>query len=142
MKFFFKSNIFEIFVFYLSFEIQTHFANSKTLLNVLLINWKLCCWGKVGHTMCGKVWKVIYIYIDPLVHSSWEHRVSTQFLHRTLSFAIFLTCCHVILFSANSSLTVRRHVLRGLPLLLLPWGFHSNAIFAISKSNLSNIKMF
>jgi hypothetical protein len=37
-----------------------------------------------------------------------------------------------------SSSVVLRHVLFGLPLLLYPWRFHSNAVFSIAPASLRN----
>ena len=55
------------------------------------------------------------------------HRPSTTFLQRLLSWAILSSCCQpfpVCLMSASRS---RRKVFFGLPLFLLPWGFHIRA---------------
>ena len=46
--------------------------------------------------------------------------------------AIPLTSFHDLLVTLISSSIVLRHVLFGLPLLLYPWGFQSNAIFSVA----------
>ena len=52
--------------------------------------------------------------------------------------AIPLTSFHDLLVLISSSIGLR-HVLFGLPLLLYPWGFHSNAVFSIAPAPLHNV---
>jgi hypothetical protein len=53
--------------------------------------------------------------------------------------AISLTSFHDLLVPRISSSIVLRHVLFGLPLLLYPWGFQSNAVFSIDPVCLRNV---
>ena len=64
-----------------------------------------------------------------------EHRASTRFLHRTLFLATHLISAHVFFTPLASSSTVLHHVFFSLPLLCLPWGFHSRA--CLVKSSIS-----
>ena len=50
-----------------------------------------------------------------------------------------LTSFHDLLVLLISSSIVLRHVLFGLPLLLYPWGFQSNAVFSIVPVYLCNV---
>jgi hypothetical protein len=65
-------------------------------------------------------------------NSSREHRAFTKIRHLTRFLASTLTSFHVLPWSLISSKIVLRHVLRGLPRDLVPWGFHSKAAFAMS----------
>jgi len=65
-------------------------------------------------------------------HSPREHRALTKFRHLTRFLANTLTSFHVLPWSLISSRIVLRHVVRGLPWGLVPWGFHSRAAFAMS----------
>ena len=53
--------------------------------------------------------------------------------------SIPLTSFHDLLVLLISSSIVLRHVLFGLPLLLHPWGFQSNALFSIAPVSLRNV---
>jgi hypothetical protein len=53
--------------------------------------------------------------------------------------AIPLTPFHDLPVFVISSSIVLRHVLFGLPLLLYPWGFQSNAVFFIAPASLRNV---
>jgi len=53
--------------------------------------------------------------------------------------AIPLTSFHDLPVFLISSSIVFRHVLFGLPLLLYPWGFQSNAVFSIALASLRNV---
>jgi len=55
------------------------------------------------------------------------------------SSAIPLTSFHDLLVFLISSSIVLRHVFFGLPLLLYPWGFQSNAVFSIAPISLRNV---
>jgi len=53
--------------------------------------------------------------------------------------AVPLTSFHDLPVFPISSSIVLRHVLFGLPLLLYPWGFQSNAVFSIAPASLRNV---
>ena len=53
--------------------------------------------------------------------------------------AISLTSFHDLPVLLISSSIVLRHVLFGLPLLLDPWGFESNALFSIASASLCDV---
>ena len=53
--------------------------------------------------------------------------------------AIPLTSFHDLPIFLISSSIVLRHALFGLPLLLYPWGFQSNAVFSIAPASLINV---
>ena len=72
-----------------------------------------------------------YIYIVSR-HSSREHRALTKFRHLTRLLTSTLTSFHVLPWCLISSKIVLRHVVRGLPRDLVPWGFHSKPAFAMS----------
>jgi len=73
----------------------------------------------------------IYIYIVSR-HSSREHRALPKFRHLTRLLASTLISFHVLPWCLISSKIVLRHVVRGLPRDLVPWGFHSKAALAMS----------
>jgi len=77
---------------------------------------------------------VLYIIIIIIIsrHSSREHRAFTNFRHLTRLLASTLTSFHVLPWCLISSKIVLCHVVRGLQLDLVPWGFHSKAAFAMS----------
>jgi len=62
-----------------------------------------------------------------------EHRASIKSFHALRSPAIPLTSFLDLLVLCISSSVVLRHVLFGLPLLLYPRGFQSNAVFSIAS---------
>ena len=68
-----------------------------------------------------------------------EHRASMKSFQALRSPAIPLTSFHDLLVLLISSSIVLRHVLFGLPLLLYPWGFQSNAVFWIAPVSLCNV---
>ena len=68
-----------------------------------------------------------------------EHWASMTSFHALRSPVIPLTSFHDLLVLLISSSTVLRHVLFGLPLLLYPWGFQSNAVFSIAPVSLRNV---
>jgi len=68
-----------------------------------------------------------------------EHWASMTSFHALRSPAIPLTFFHDLLVLLISSSTVLCHVLFGLPLLLYPWGFQSNAVFSIAPVSLRNV---
>ena len=68
-----------------------------------------------------------------------EHTASIKSFQALQSPAIPLTSFHDLPVPLTSSSTVLRHVLFGLPLLLYPWGFQSNAVFSIAPSSLRNV---
>ena len=68
-----------------------------------------------------------------------EHRASMKSFQPLRSPAIPLTSFHNLLVLLISSSIVLRHVLFGLPLLLYPWGFQSNAVFSIAPVSLRNV---
>ena len=55
-----------------------------------------------------------------------EHRPSTKALHSPLSCAIFSRSHHDFFAAFISASTSLLHVILGLPLALLPWGFHNS----------------
>jgi len=65
-------------------------------------------------------------------HSSREHRALTKFCCLTWFLVSTLTSFHVLPWCLISLRIVLRHVVRGLPRGLVPWGFHSRAAFAMS----------
>jgi hypothetical protein len=67
------------------------------------------------------------------------HRASMKSFQALRSPAIPLTSFHDLRVPLISSSIVLRHVLLGLPLLLYPWGFHSNAEFPIAPASLRNV---
>jgi hypothetical protein len=68
-----------------------------------------------------------------------EHRASMKSFQALRSPAIPLTSFHDLPVFLISSSIVLRHVLFGLPLLLYPWGFQSNAVFSIAPASLRNV---
>jgi len=68
-----------------------------------------------------------------------EHRASMKTFQALRSPAIPLTSFHDLPVFLISSSIVLRHVLFGLPLLLYPWGFKSNAVFSIAPASLRNV---
>jgi len=68
-----------------------------------------------------------------------EHRASMKSFQALQSPAIPLTSFHDLPVFLISSSVVLRHVLFGLPLLLYPWGFQSNAVFSIAHASLRNV---
>jgi hypothetical protein len=68
-----------------------------------------------------------------------EHRASMKSFQALRSPAIRLTSFHDLPVPLISSSVVLRHVLFGLPLLLYPWGFQSNAVFSIAPTSLCNV---
>jgi hypothetical protein len=69
-----------------------------------------------------------------------EHMASTKSFQASRSPANLLTSFHDFPFPLISSSIVLRHVLFGLPLLLYPWGFQSNAFFSIAPTNVCPIQ--
>ena len=67
-----------------------------------------------------------------------EHRASVKSFQALRSPAIPLTSPHDLVLLVSSSI-VLRHVLFGLPLLLYPWGFQSNAVFSIAPVSLRSV---
>ena len=68
-----------------------------------------------------------------------EHRASMKSFQALWSPAIPLISFHDLLVLLISSSIVLCHILLGLPLLLYPWGFQSNAVFSISPVSLRNL---
>ena len=68
-----------------------------------------------------------------------EHRACMKSFQSFRSPAIPLTSFHDLLVLLISSSVVLHHVLFGLPLLLYPWGFQSNAVFSIAPVALCNV---
>ena len=68
-----------------------------------------------------------------------EHRASMKSFQALRSPAIPLTSFHDLLVLVISSSIVLCHVLFGLPLLLHPRGFQSNAVFCIAPASLRNV---
>ena len=79
-----------------------------------------------------------YIYIASH-HSAAEHRASTRIPHLILFLASVLFSAQVLLTPVASSSTVLHHVLLGLPLRRLPWGFHSRACLAMSSGGFRSL---
>ena len=68
-----------------------------------------------------------------------DHRESMKSFQALRSPAILLTSFYDLLVLLISSYIVLRHVLFGLPLLLYPWGFQSNAVFSTAPASLRNV---
>ena len=68
-----------------------------------------------------------------------EHRASMKSFQALRSPALPLTSFHDLVVLLISSSVVPRYVLFGLPLLLYPWGFQSNAVFSIAPASLRNM---
>ena len=68
-----------------------------------------------------------------------QHRASMKSFQALRSPAIPLTSFHDLHMFRISSSIVLCHVLFGLPLLLYPWGFQSNAVFCIAPASLHNV---
>jgi hypothetical protein len=68
-----------------------------------------------------------------------EHRASMKIFHALRSPATPLTSFHDFPVPLISTSIVLRHGLFGLPLLLHPWGFQSNAVFSIAPASLRNL---
>jgi len=71
-----------------------------------------------------------------------EHRASMESFQALRSPAIPLTSFHDLPVFLLSFSIVLRHVHFGLPLLLYPWGFQSNAVFSIAPVSLPNVCPF
>jgi len=68
-----------------------------------------------------------------------DHRASMKSFHALRSPSIPLTSFHDLpVFRISSSICLR-HVLFGLPLLLYPWGFQSNAGFSFAPASSPNM---
>ena len=67
-----------------------------------------------------------------------EHKASMKSFQALRSAAIPLTPFHDLVLLISSSI-VLRHVLFGLPLLLYPWRFQSNAVFSIAPVSSRNV---
>ena len=68
-----------------------------------------------------------------------ERRASMKSFQALRSPAIPLTSFHDLPIFLILSSIVLRHILFGLPLLLYPWGFQSNAVFSIAPAFLHNV---
>ena len=68
-----------------------------------------------------------------------EHRAETSFFHLTRFWASFFISLQVLPIRLASSSIVLRHVFFGLPLLLLPTGFHSKHFWAMSCDGLLRV---
>ena len=77
--------------------------------------------------------------IDKSHNSAAEHRVSTRILRLTLFLASVWISAQVFWTPLASSSTVLRHVFLGLPLHLLPWGFHSRACLVMSSDGFRSV---
>jgi len=78
-------------------------------------------------------YSTVYIYIYIIFHHSLrEHRALTKFRHLAQLLASTLTSFHLLPWCLISSKIGLRHVVRGLPRDLVPWGFHSKAAIAMS----------
>ena len=80
----------------------------------------------------------LILYIASL-HSAAEHRASTRILHLTLFLATVLISAQVFLTPLASSSSVLHHLVLVLPLLHLPWGFHSRACLAMSSDSFRSV---
>ena len=88
--------------------------------------------------------KVLPLYWRSLYHHQIllllvEHRASMKSFQALWSLAIPLTSFHDLLVLLNSSSIAHPHILFGLPLLLYPWGFQSNAVFSSPPVSLHNV---
>jgi len=111
-----------------------------------------CIHSPQWHSFC---WEVNYTGNITLNSSLWffsalsyhhqflllfmEHRASMKSLQTLWSPVIPLTSFHDLPIFLISSSIVLCHVLFGLPLLLYPWGFQSNAVFSIAPASLHNV---
>jgi hypothetical protein len=68
-----------------------------------------------------------------------QHRDSMKSFQALRSPALPLTSFHDFPVPLISFSIVLRHILLGLPLLLYPWGFQSNAVFSIAPTSLRNV---
>ena len=68
-----------------------------------------------------------------------QHRASMKSFQALRSPAIPLTSFSALPVLLISSSTVLRHVLFGLPPLLYPWGFQSNAVFSTAPASWRNV---
>ena len=68
-----------------------------------------------------------------------EHSASMKSFQALWSPAIPLTLFHDLLALLISSPIILRHVPFGLPLLLYPWRFQSNAVFSFAPVSLCNV---
>jgi len=82
---------------------------------------------------------IIIIIIIISRHSSMEHRALTKFRSLTRFRASALISFHVLPCCLISSRIVLRHVVRGVPRDLVPWGFHSKAAFVMSPGGRRNV---
>jgi hypothetical protein len=73
---------------------------------------------------------VIIIIIS--FYSSVEHRARVKVCHLVLFAAKAFTSAQLFFSGFNSFSTVRRHLVLGRSLFLVPFGFHSSAAFEIS----------
>jgi len=90
------------------------------------------CWIDQGSNLVMNPADFSELIIIISRHSSRKHRALAKFRHLTRFLAIVWTSFHVLPCCLISSRTVLRHVVRGLPRDLVPWGFHSKAAFAVS----------
>jgi len=99
----------------------------------------------VGRLKCGgnrhcSYWGIGFsLLIHHILLLLVEHGASMKSFQALRSPAILLTSFHNLLVLRISSSFVLRHVLFGLPLLLYPWGFQSNAVFSIAPVSLRNV---
>jgi len=90
-------------------------------------------------------WIYCCVLTERSFHHQWvllllvEHRASMKSFQALWSPAIRLTSFRDLPVFLISSSVVLRHVLFGLPLLLYPWGFQSNAVFSIAPASLHNV---
>ena len=68
-----------------------------------------------------------------------EHGASMMSFQALRSSAIPLTSFHDLPVLLISSSIVLHHVLFGLPLILYPWAFQSNAVFSVAPASLRNV---
>ena len=68
-----------------------------------------------------------------------QHMASMESFQPLRSPAIPLTSFHYVLFLLIPSSTALRQVLFGIPLLLHPWGFQSNAVFSVAPVSIRNV---
>ena len=91
------------------------------------------------HQGSTKPRRIIFLHHHQILLLLEEHKASMRSFQALRSPAIPFTSFHDLLVLLISSSIVLRHFLFGLPLLLYPWGFQSNAVFSIAPVSLRNV---
>jgi hypothetical protein len=88
---------------------------------------------------CTVIMRLLYLHHHQFLLRLVEHTASMKSFQALRSPAIPLTSFHDLPVFLISCSIVLRHVLFGLPLLLYPWGFQSNAVFSFASASLRNV---